>query len=67
MWLNRLRWTAYLAYYLRGQARFPFKSLDAIKRAQARRVQSIVFHAYRTVISKYQRSWLGLIPKGSGE
>jgi len=49
MWQTRLMWSAYLAYHLRGQAQFPFMSLDAIKRAQARRVQSMVFHAYRTV------------------
>jgi phenylacetate-CoA ligase len=49
MWLTRLKWTAYQAYHLRGQCQIPFKSLDAIKRTQARRVQSMVSHAYRTV------------------
>ncbi len=63
MWLSRLMWSAYLAYHLRGQAQFPFKSLDTIKRTQARRVQCIVSHAYRTV--PYYRETmnrLGLLP-----
>lgn len=61
--VNRLMWNAYLAYHLRGQARFPFKPLEDIKRAQARRVQSIVSFAYRTV--PYYRETmnrLGLCP-----
>ena len=49
MWLTRLMWSAYLTYHLRGQAQFPFKSLDSIRRVQARRVQSMVSHAYRNV------------------
>lgn len=49
MWVTRLMWSVYLAYHLRGQARFPFKPLDAIKRVQARRVRRMVAHAYRTV------------------
>jgi len=62
-WLTRLMWSTYLAYHIRGQARFPFRSLDAIKRVQARRVQSMVSHAYRTV--PYYRETmdrLGLLP-----
>jgi phenylacetate-coenzyme A ligase PaaK-like adenylate-forming protein len=46
---SRLLWSAYLAYHLRGQARFPFKPLAAIQRVQGRRVRSMVSHAYRTV------------------
>jgi phenylacetate-coenzyme A ligase PaaK-like adenylate-forming protein len=63
MWLTRLMWSAYLTYHMRGQAQFPFKSLDAIKRTQARRVRNMVSHAYRTV--PYYRETmdrLGLLP-----
>lgn len=38
-----------MAYHLHGQARFPFKSLDAINHVQGRRVRRMVSHAYRTV------------------
>lgn len=48
-WLRRLRGSAYLAYHARGQARFPFRPIEAIERAQTRRVRRIVSHAYRTV------------------
>jgi phenylacetate-CoA ligase len=47
--LSRLRWTAYVAWQLPFQARFPFRSPEAIERVQAVRVQNIVEHAYRTV------------------
>lgn len=49
MWLTRLMWSVYLTYHMRGQAQFPFRLLDAIKLTQARRVRSMVSHAYRTV------------------
>ena len=49
MLISRLKWSAYLAYHLRGQARFSFGSLDTIRRAQSRRVQSMVSYAYRAV------------------
>lgn len=46
---RRLRWTALIARHLPGEARFPFRSPDAIRRAQARRVGEAVRHAYETV------------------
>src|SRR6185369_15107125 len=49
MFLSRLMWNIYLAYHLRGESRFPFKPPEEIIRTQARRVQSIILHAYRTV------------------
>ncbi len=63
MFLKRLWWTAYLAYHWRGQARYPFKPLDAIRHDQARRVQQTVAYAYRFV--PYYRETmqrLGLTP-----
>ena len=47
--ITRLFWNTYLAYQLTGQARFPFKPLETIKRIQAQRVRKMVAHAYRTV------------------
>ena len=47
--LKRLYWSAYLAYHLRGQARYPFKPLENIQRDQADRVRAIVAYAYRHV------------------
>jgi phenylacetate-CoA ligase len=49
MWPSRLAWSAYLAYHLRGQARFPFQSPQAIARVRDRRVRQMVLHAFRTV------------------
>jgi phenylacetate-CoA ligase len=49
IFLNRLFWTGYFAYHLRGQARYPFKPLEAVKRDQARRVKAMVQYAYRHV------------------
>jgi len=49
MLISRLMWDAYLAYHLRGQAEYPFKPLEAIKRAGNRRVRLMVEHAYRHV------------------
>lgn len=48
MW-NRLRNTSYLACQMRGQARFPFRTLSALRHSQTRRVKAMVEHAYRTV------------------
>ena len=47
--LGRLRWSAFVAYHLAGQASFPFRPLSEIRRAQSRRVQRMVAHAWRTV------------------
>ena len=47
--LPRLAWNAYLAFHVRGQARVPFWSLEAIAQRQSRRVRAMVAHAYRTV------------------
>ena len=63
MLLTRLFWTAYFAYHLKGQGRYPFKPLVAVKRDQARRVTSQVNYAYRYV--PYYRETmnrLGLCP-----
>lgn len=63
--LTRLEWTAYLARHLRGQSGFPYRSLRAIERAQARRVRRMVAHAYNTV--PYYRETmdrLGVDPRG---
>jgi phenylacetate-CoA ligase len=49
MILSRLMWNVYLAYHLRGQSGFPFKPLEEIKRTQAKRLQSMISHAYSTV------------------
>ncbi len=49
MLLRRLYWTAWLALHSRGQARYPFRPLAAIRRDQARRVRRIVAHASRHV------------------
>jgi phenylacetate-CoA ligase len=49
MLTTRLFWSVYLAYHMLGQARLPFKSLEMIKRIQARRVRAMVDHAYWTV------------------
>ena len=54
---SRLYWTAYLARHLRGQATFPFRPLDAVKRARDRRVRAMVGHAYATV--PYYRATMG--------
>jgi phenylacetate-CoA ligase len=64
---KRLCWTGYLAYHMRGQARYPFKPLAAIKRDQARRVRKMVAYAYRQV--PYYRETmdrLGLRPSDFG-
>lgn len=47
--ITRLRWTAYQALKMRGQARFPFRPLDQIHKEQARRVRAMVAYAYRHV------------------
>ncbi|MHB0857153.1 MAG: phenylacetate--CoA ligase family protein [Anaerolineae bacterium] len=61
--LARLRWNAYLAYHLIGQARYPFRPLETIRRDQSRRVRAMVAYAYRWV--PYYRETLdrlGLTP-----
>ena len=45
----RLAGSARLALELVGQAGFPFRPIDAIRRAQARRVRRMVAHAWRSV------------------
>jgi phenylacetate-CoA ligase len=63
MLLTRLFWSAYLAYHLRDQARYPFKPLDVIKRDQARRVRAMVSYAYRYVLHyRETMDQLGLTP-----
>jgi len=60
---RRLWWTAYAACRLRGQERYPFRPIGAIRRAQARRVRRIVAYAWRHV--PYYRETLdrlGLAP-----
>ncbi len=47
--LARARWSAELALQAPWQGRFPFRSPEAIRRAQTRRVRSAVAHAYRHV------------------
>ncbi len=61
--LERLYWTAYTMLRARGQGRYAFKPLAAIRRDQSRRVRSMVAHAYRRV--PYYRETmdrLGLTP-----
>src|SRR5450432_1242410 len=63
MLLKRLRWAAYFARHLKGQARVPFLPLDVIERQQAARVRRMVAYAFATV--PYYRetfSRLGLSP-----
>jgi phenylacetate-CoA ligase len=47
--LTRLKWTAYLAWHLRGQSRFAFQSLEKIERAQSKRIRRMVSYAYKYV------------------
>jgi len=64
MLFNRLKWNVYLVYHLWGQAQFPFKPLEVIKKIQSRRVQRIVSYAYKAV--PYYRETmrkLGLVPE----
>ncbi len=61
--VSRLSATAYMAYHLRGQAKYPFRPLARIKADQSRRVRSMVSYAYRYV--PYYRETmdrLGLTP-----
>jgi phenylacetate-CoA ligase len=46
---TRLRWSAFLAREIAGQARIPFAPPDAIAEAQRRRVRGMVAHAANTV------------------
>jgi hypothetical protein len=43
--LTRFYWSAYLAYHLRGQAQYPFRDAEDIKRDQDRSVRRMVAHA----------------------
>lgn len=47
--LSRLRWASHFAWHLRGQSRFPFLPLAAVRRRQAQRVRRIAGFAFRTV------------------
>ena len=49
MLLSRLRWAGYFAWHLRGQARYPFRRLDAVQRRQDERVRRMADYAFRTV------------------
>ncbi|NLO73542.1 MAG: phenylacetate--CoA ligase family protein [candidate division WS1 bacterium] len=49
MFMGRLRGSGYLAYHLRGQARYPFRPLATVMRDQSRRVRAMVAYAYRYV------------------
>src|SRR5688572_24797743 len=46
---RRLAWTAWLARHAPFQARFPFRSPEAIARAERRAVRRMVTHAYEHV------------------
>ena len=61
---RRLAGTAYLGWQLLGEARYPFRSPDAIRRDQSRRVRAAVSHAFRHV-PHYRdiRRRLGLEPE----
>jgi phenylacetate-CoA ligase len=61
--VSRFYWSAYLAWHLRGQARYPFRPLASILRDQSRRMRAMVAYAYRHV--PYYRETmdrLGLTP-----
>jgi phenylacetate-CoA ligase len=47
--LSRLRWATHFAWHLRGQSRFPFLPLAAVRRRQAERLRSMAAYAFRTV------------------
>ena len=49
MLLTRLRWASHFAWHLRGQSRFPFLPLAAVRRRQAQRVRRMAGFAFRTV------------------
>ncbi len=49
MFLDRLYWSAYLAFHMRGQRRYPFRPPEAVRRDQSRRVRRMVAYAYRHV------------------
>ena len=63
MLVKRLFWTGYLAYQLRGQVKYAYRPLAALRRDQDRRVRRTVAYAYRRV--PYYRETmdrLGLAP-----
>ncbi len=47
--LSRAYWTAYLAWHVLGQARYPFRSAERIAADRDRRVCAMVAYAYRWV------------------
>ncbi|MCK4784611.1 MAG: phenylacetate--CoA ligase family protein [Desulfobacteraceae bacterium] len=49
MFINRLFWTGYQAYHMRGQAEYPFKPYQDVKRDGDLRVLDTVAYAYRYV------------------
>ena len=49
MLLSRVRWSAYFAWHLQGQAKFPFQPLKTIQHAQSKRLRWMVAYAYRAV------------------
>jgi phenylacetate-CoA ligase len=62
--IDRLKWSAYLAFQMLCQPRMPFLPLETLKRIQARRVRSMISHAYRTVpYYKETLDRLGLRPE----
>jgi phenylacetate-CoA ligase len=63
MWPSRLRWSAYFAWHLAGQARFAFRPLPEIEREQRRRLRWMTAYAYRSV-PYYRETFdrLGLSP-----
>ena len=48
-WLRRAYWNAFTLWHARGEGRLPYLPLEEILSIQARRVRSIVSHAYATV------------------
>jgi len=46
---GQLYWSAYLAWHLRGQARYPFQPMSRVLLDQARRVRAMAAYAYRYV------------------
>jgi phenylacetate-CoA ligase len=47
--LDRVSWTAYLAWHVRGEGRLPFAPIEAIERVQRRRLRRMVAHAHANV------------------
>jgi len=47
--LRRLYWTWHLGCHYLKQVHYPFRSRDAVRHDQSRRIQRMVAHAYRFV------------------